>query len=188
MSAEMAIEAIAAEYAKLLGYFTEIRVPYKVKRGNSDIDVLGYNPKTKKILMIECKAGGGPNDYPSDDYRCKKWYREEFKIMMKKWEAFKKSPTNKWGIKKLDEMWFVISASCDDNKKIEKELYKVIHIKIKIIPIHELLLDIINEVKKDKDIRRTRYSNPALEFCRWFIRGHNAGKIDLIDLDKRLKK
>jgi hypothetical protein len=43
------------------------------------------------------------------------------------------------------------------------------------------------EVKKDKGVRRKRYSNPALEFCRWLLRGYEKGHISLIDVDVKLK-
>ena len=82
----------------------------------------------------------------------------------------------------------MICASCDDHKKIEKALSKSVGIKVRIIPIHELLLDLLLAVKEDMYKRRKRYSNPATEFCRWFIRGYVAKKIDLLALDKELKK
>jgi len=43
------------------------------------------------------------------------------------------------------------------------------------------------EVNKDKDIRRKRYPNSALEFCRWLLRSYGAGKLSLIYVDLKLK-
>lgn len=183
----MAIESIAEEYAKFIGYLTETRVPFKLKKGVSDIDVLGYNPKTKKSLMIECKAWGSSNQYPSfNGYES--WFKQQFKELINKWEFFKKSPTNKWNINYLDEIWFIIPGFCDEKAEIEEMLSKEFGKIIKIIPIHELILNIMFEVKKDKDVRRKRYPNPALEFCRWLLRSYETGHLSLIDIDLKLKK
>jgi len=187
MSELMAIESIVEEYAKFLGYFTEHRVPFKLKKGNSDIDVLGYNRKTKKSLMIECKAWGSPNQYYSFN-DSKSWFKKQFQTMIGKWEFFKKSSTNKWNLSKLNEIWFVIPGFCDDRLQTEAEISKELHCTVKIIPIHNLLLDIMFEVKKDKDVRRKRYPNAALEFCRWLLRSYETGHLNLIDVDLKLKK
>lgn len=186
MSETMAIESIAEEYAKFKGYFTETRVPFKFIIGNSDIDVLGYNPKTKNSLVIECKAWGSPDKYPSFDDS--EWFKEIFKQIIKKWDYFKKAPTNKWNLSSLDEIWFVVPGSCDHKSQIEKEVKKELNHNVKIIPIHELILDIMFEVKKDKNVRRKRYSNSALEFCRWLLRSYETGHLNLIDVDLKLKE
>ncbi len=115
MSEAMAIESIVQEYAKFKGYLTETRVPFKLKRGHSDFDVLGFNPKTKSSLVVECKAWGSPDQYPSYN-DSKKWFKEEFEEIIGKWERFKNSPTNKWGLSKLDEIWYVIPGYCDDKE------------------------------------------------------------------------
>lgn len=186
MSEVMAIESIAEEYAKFLGYFTETRVPFKLKKGNSDIDVLGFNPKTKTSLVIECKAWGSPDQYPSFT-NSKKWFKEKLTEIIGKWGYFKKAPTNRWNLKNLDEIWFIIPGFCDDKSKIETEISKELNHDIKIIPIHELILNIMFEVRKDKNIRRKRYANPALEFCRWLLRSYETGHLNLIDIDLELK-
>jgi len=59
MSEEMGIERIAEELAKLEGYLTVCRTPFKKKRGHGDIDIIGYYPQNGKILLLECKAWGG---------------------------------------------------------------------------------------------------------------------------------
>ena len=67
MSEVMAIESIAEEYAKFLGYFTETRVPFRLNGSFSDFDVFGFNPRTHKTIVIECKAWGGSKSYRSCD-------------------------------------------------------------------------------------------------------------------------
>lgn len=186
MSEAMAIESIAEEYAKFLGYFTETRVPFKLKKGNSDIDVLGFNPKTKTSLVIECKAWGSPNQYPSFT-NSKKWFKEKLTEIIGKWSYFKKAKTNRWNLINLDEIWFIIPGFCDDKSKIEAEISKELKHDIKIIPIHELLLNIMFKVREDKNIRRKRYANTALEFCRWLLRSYETGHLNLIDIDLKLK-
>ena len=73
MSEAMAIEKMAENLAKTEGYFaTSTDVPYlrKVdKNGNDkqgkqagDLDVVGLNLENK-LLVIECKAYGGPEEY-----------------------------------------------------------------------------------------------------------------------------
>jgi hypothetical protein len=188
MSELMAIESIAEEYAKLLGYFTRTRVPFKRKVGLPDLDVLGVHPKTKRTIVIECKAWGGPEDYRSFNGR-KDWFKEMFKRIIDNWSFFRRSKINKtkWCLSKLDEIWLVIPGYCDDKLEIQTALSKELRCDIKITPIHELLLNIMLEVKQDKDIRRKRYSNPALEFCRWLLRSYDKGQLNLIDLDLELK-
>ena len=192
----MAIESLAEEYAKFAGYLTETRVPFMTKKrrgskhgGNSDIDVLGYNPKSKKTLIIEVKAWGGPNDYPKYTRKDYGFFNEYMQDMHDSWEQFKSSLTNHWGFRKLDEVWFVFPGYCEDADKdaIEDLLNNKYSFNVKIIPINELLVHILKGVKKDKEIRRKRYENPALEFCRWLLRSHEHGHFDLAEIDQELK-
>lgn len=182
----MAIEVMAEEYAKFLGYFTETRVPFKFNKGNSDIDVLGYNPITKKTLVIECKAWGSPEQYPSYTKK-KEEFLDTFRKIIAKWDYFKASQTNRWNLSNLDTIWYVLPGYCENKLQLEQELSNLFNCEISIIPIHELLLKIMIEVKRDKDIRRKRYSNSALEFCRWLLRSYDAGQLNLIDVDLLLK-
>lgn len=73
MSEAMAIEKMAENLAKTEGYFaTSTDVPYLRKRdknGNDkqgkqagDLDIVGRNLKNE-LLVIECKAYGGPEEY-----------------------------------------------------------------------------------------------------------------------------
>lgn len=187
MGEAMAIESIAEEYARFKGYFTETRVPFKLEIGHSDIDVLGFHPQKGTTLVIECKAWGSPDQYFNfcgDTLG----FRKEFRKIITHWKYFKKSPNNKiWNFNRLDEIWYVIPGYCDDKEEIEGKLSKELNHIIKIIPIHELIRDVMFEVKEDKDKRRKRYSNPALEFCRWLLRCHEKGRLSLVDIDLKLK-
>jgi hypothetical protein len=192
MSEAMAIESITEEFLKFLGYFTETRVHFKKERGgNSDIDVLGYNPKTKKTIAVECKAYGGPDNYFNYDTD-KRFLEIEglFDDLLDGWGRFtdKESKTNKWGFKRLDAMWIVIPGYCEKKEEYKEILKKKFKQEIEIIPIHELIKNLINEVKKDKNLRRKRYSNPALELFRWLLRSHKKGYFDLTDLDSTIKE
>jgi hypothetical protein len=73
MSEAMAIEKMAENLAKTEGYFaTSTNIPYlrkKDKNGNvkqgkqaGDLDVVGHNLENE-LLVIECKAYGGPEEY-----------------------------------------------------------------------------------------------------------------------------
>ena len=186
MSDVMAIESITEEYAKFLWYFTEARVPYKLSTGwISDIDVLGYNPKTKKALAVECKAWGWPSDYPNFTDKDVQSYVDE---SIPKLKTFKSSPTNKRWIKWFDEFRYIVPWSCSHQEELEQRLSKKYKMKITILPIHDLLLNIMSEVKKDMHLRRRRYSNTALEFCRRLIRAYDNGQMDLLDIDTKLSK
>ena len=63
MGEVMAIERIAEELVKLNGYLTVCNMPFKKGRGHGDLDIIGYRPKDKRILVVECKAWGGPDEY-----------------------------------------------------------------------------------------------------------------------------
>lgn len=186
MSEVMAIESIAEEYAKFLGYFTETRVPFKLKKGSSDFDVLGFDRKTGKTIVIECKAWGKSEDYISFDTDVrKKRIKEIIKNIIDNWVYFKKSSNNKWKLSTVDEILLVIPCFC--SRETKKELKNSFKVKVEIMPIHELLMKIMIMVKQDKDKRRKRYSNPALEFCRWLLRSYDSGHLDLTEVDSKLK-
>ena len=103
MSEPMAIELLAEELAKFRGYLTEIRVPFKLEKGGiTDFDVIGYSPQTGKSLVIECKAWGSPNQYSS--FNDIGFFDKEIRRLEKLWGNFICSLTNKWKLKKLDEI------------------------------------------------------------------------------------
>jgi len=189
MSEVMAIESIVEAYAKFKGYFCEMRVPFKLRGGYSDLDIVGFNPKTRATLVVECKAWGSSDYYPScGGSGYKRWFKEEFRRIIKKWDRFKKSPSNRWNLSKLDQIWYVLPGYSQDKEKVEAQLSKELKHSIRIIFIHELIRNVILEVNEDRKKRGKRYSNPALEFCRWLLKCHEKGKLSLIDLDSELKR
>ncbi len=189
MSEVMAIESIVEAYAKFRGYFCEMRVPFKLKRGYSDLDIVGFNPKTGATLVVECKAWGSSDYYPSfDGSDSKRWFKKQFREIIKKWDQFKKSPSNRWKLSKLNQIWYVLPGHFQHKEVFEAQLSKELKHSIKIIFIHELIRNVILEVNKDRKKRGKRYSGPALEFCRWLLKCHEKGKLSLIDLDSELKR
>lgn len=194
MSEEMAIESIAEEYAKLKGYMTETRVHFKLKKSYSDFDVLAYKPFGKKTVVIECKAWGSSNHYMSfETEKHQEKLKKLFKEIIEKWRKYfiNNIAFNKWRIKKLDEIWLIIPGFCKEevrNKIIKMLKKKNKNIEFKIIPIHELILDIMVEIQKDKDIRGKRYSHPVSEFCRWLLRSYEKKCLDLFEVDLKLKE
>jgi hypothetical protein len=200
MSEVMAIESIAAEYAKFKGYFVEARVPFRTdtnKNTLSDIDVIGVKTTRNKkdIVIIECKAWGKANDYL--DYgtpRRKERIKGLFRKMFRNWRKFKKNvEIKRWrdALQNLDALnfWLIIPGFLDITAKreLQKNIIKPVNAEIEIIPIHEMLLDILGEVRKEMRGRGKRYSDSALEFCRWLIRGYESGHLNLIDVDARLQ-
>lgn len=203
MSEVMAIETIVEEYAKFKGYITETRVSLKTKKGgHPDIDIFGYNPKNKRLLMIECKAWGKADDYVSFDTPSRiKRINGVFNDMARRWKDFKDFKKSKladrkrWSFRDLNELWLVIPGYFEKEEsehiqeqiksKIKKKIKSIIDVKI--IPIHEIILGIIKDVNKEKGERGRRYSNPALEFCRWLLRGYENNRLNLTDLGLELK-
>ena len=192
MAEVMAIETIAAEYAKLKWYFTQTRVPFKLKTGISDIDVLGYNPRTRKTIVVECKAWGSPDQYAK--FTWEEWHialrdhEDYFGGIQKRWKKFfVHSDVNKWKLSRLDEIWLVLPGIFPEKDRMEKWLKKELGITCHILPIHELLLRVISGVASDKDVRRKRYEDSAMEFCRWFVRSYNRKAWDLKSLESALQ-
>ncbi|MFA6321813.1 MAG: hypothetical protein WCY36_08180 [Candidatus Omnitrophota bacterium] len=206
MSEVMAIESIVAEYARFQGYFVETRVGVKTKKGaHSDIDVLGFKQdgNLKEALLVECKACGTAGSYP--DHHTKnqvKYIKNLFKKLIERWKWISKEEEQDQRWKKTLKragkitLWVVIGGSFNDTtkktmleNKIKKQYMKVKTIKdVRIIPIHEILLGIIKEVREGKNERGKRYDNAALEFCRWLLRACEHNSIDSIDLDASLIK
>ncbi len=189
MSEGMALEKLAEEHARLQGYFTLVRVPFKPPRakgkkhrGNTDFDVLGYHPRDHKVLIIEVKAYGPPEVYRNWSYR--PWERSITTRWVgnvaKKWSQFVKLEKGRaWGLRveDLGEIRVVIPGFWDvDRKGFEKWLESRIwrkhkfRTKVCVVPIHDLVLDTIRLVSEDKIVRRVRYADTALEAFRWLTR------------------
>jgi len=83
-------------------------VPFKKNIGHGDFDVLGYNPKTKEVLLVDCKARGSPESYPNMDTPARRSeVRERVEELKNDWDCFIKGKTNKWELKKFDEVRLV---------------------------------------------------------------------------------
>jgi hypothetical protein len=189
MTEPMAIEKLVAERYELDGYFTLLRVPFKLKSGSSDLDVIAYDKKTKDTIIIECKAWGSPDDYSNFDTTARrrkiKWL---FKDLKNRAEKFRQSETNVWGIGKPKKLVIVIPGFFDDKEVFENDVSHALKCKVELLPIHELIKELIEKVQTDKDIRRKRYGSTSLEFIRWLIRSYDEGHFNFTDMDLILQR
>lgn len=195
MSEGMALEKLAEEHARLQGYLTLVRVPFKPPkrrgtkhRGNTDFDVLGYSPKSHKVLLVEVKGYGSPHQYPDWSY-----FRDRRDPLtstsvngfvtgaVKKWQAFTRDrAANSWGFRRgdLGEVRVIIPGYWKQDRQrfedyLDSLVLKKCHqrgIRVSVWPVHELILDILRMVKDDKLVRRVRYADTALEAFRWITR------------------
>lgn len=190
MSEGMALEKLAEEHARLQGYLTLVRVPFKRplekgkrNRANTDFDVIGFNRKTGKVLLVEVKGYFAPEAYP--DWSTDGWDRSRVPVFVddlaQKWQEFVvSSGVNDmlgFRLKDLGEIRMVIPGEWpNDRKGFERRLESLVRkrlrrpVRVSILPIHDMLLEIIKLVKTDKDIRRVRYADTALEAFRWLLR------------------
>jgi hypothetical protein len=189
MTEEMATESLVKYHWELKGYLVRTRVPYKVPKGNSDIDVLCFHPKTKKCIIVECKAWGSPEDYRTFRDTPSNW--EEFEYRIKKL-------TNKLALKKAEEVTgveverAVLYTPGDVDPSFNRSLIEFAQknskIPIDIVPIHKLIIDLFSEIALDMRKRRTRYPDTALELIRWFDRCLINNLINLQELEAAIKK
>ena len=188
----MAIESLLEEYARLKGYFTIPRVPFKKKRGHGDIDVLAYNPKEKRLLIIECKAWGPPEEYGRITPKKKNMIIDVANRICENWKDFVRQKANKWSfrLEDLDEVWLIWAGyfrKRDEKEDLEKKITQTFkqkigkNIKFQIYLIHELIEDMIREIRVDKDVRRKRYLDSAFELIRWL---HKVVDKQLINLQE----
>lgn len=122
MSDSMAIEELAASYARLKGYIAETRIPClnredfegnkKVDTQGGDIDIIGRS-SSNKLLAIETKGYGGVESYNN---WCKRdWILEIYNLIdkMLKTKEIRLPRWNKLFKKKdgrFDEIWIIISG------------------------------------------------------------------------------
>lgn len=126
----MAIEILLDNYAKLLGYFTETRVPVLLKETKSgdkkedkqlsDLDVIGHS-LSNNLIIIESKAYGSVEKYSNwcnrnrilDIYNFiyeKKLIKQ---IMIDKWQRiFKKNG--------IGEMWIILPGYFEQKQLIKR--------------------------------------------------------------------
>ncbi len=178
MSEPMALERLVEQWLRFDGYWTLTRVPFKILRrggGNSDFDVLGVNAKGK-VVVAECKAWGRANDYWDFDAKSDRRVIEKLcKKVKKDWPHFKQSYANKRRLKlrRIDTPRLVLPGRLSDpgtKEELESSLTKRCGFDVQIFGIHEVIQKIQDEVEKDKDKRRRRYADTALEMIRWILR------------------
>lgn len=173
----MAIERIAEELAKLEGYLTVTRVPYSTGESNSDLDVVGFRPYENRVLLIECKAWGKPEEYK--DRGTERRIAKVVAIgsdLIQGWQKFVAGPTNYWHFKKGDlaEIRIIVPGHIEQKPRDElvRRLRQVVPagVEVSVIMIHEMLLKVFEVVKTDMKVRRKRYPDSAFEMARWLIR------------------
>jgi hypothetical protein len=239
MSDSMAIEELAANYLKLLGYVTEIRIPClnkytregekKRDKQGTDIDVIGRSP-SNKLVAVEVKGYGMVDTY---DNWCKRDYIETIHYLIDKLHNTQQIRLKAWNKifekkrKKFDEIWVVIPGYFEPSQEIakidgrkqhfdtefmngcidalnkmqssenehserdyvqyyERRLTKHFRVKCRIIPIHELIEELMLEVTKDSYVRRTRYPDTALETFRWMARAVSQNRLDLQKIQEKI--
>jgi len=176
MGEVMAIERIAEELVRFNGYLTVCNMPFKKGRGHGDLDIIGYRPKDKRILVVECKAWGGSDEYKN--FSTQKEIENLRKLVGKiyeDWVAFTKSKTNLWEFKKneLKEIWLIIPGYFKNEetpRQIEEQASSNLGVQVKIMPIHMMIKELFERIKEDKDVRRKRYLDSASELIRWLFR------------------
>ncbi len=174
----MALERLVEQWLRFDGYWTLTRVPFKIKRrggGNSDFDVLGVNAKGE-VVVAECKAGGRASDYFNFDAKWgRRWIEELCEKVKKDWPHFKQSDANKkrLHLRRIDTLRLVLPGRLNNQgtkEKLESSLTKRCGFDVQIFGIHEVIQKIQDNVEKDKNERRRRYADTALEMIRWILR------------------
>lgn len=186
MSEAMALERLAEEWLRFQGFWTQTRVPFRLRGtakkplgSSSDLDVIGIreNEKGLDVVVVEVKGHGAPNVYP--DYTRHGRGREIIKICKEKKKdvrIFERSVRKDWGIHRVNELRLVLGGKLvtagDARRKLEHDLkhrYKL-PFSVRIFSIDEMIRDLVECVRKDKDVRRKRYADSALEMIRWVLR------------------
>lgn len=163
-------------------------VSNKPKRVISDIDVLAYklvNKKRKELIMIEIKGWGSPEEYLN--FNSSRRRDALVKIILKQlcvWNNFVDG-SSEVECDDLDKFILIIPGDINNDAKkyiinsviaklsYDPKLNKCFMNKtnfIEILPIHELIEDIVKVIKADMYVRRKRYQSEALELIRWIIR------------------
>lgn len=63
MAEAMTVETILEADLLLRGFWTRVRFPFQTDNGGwSDIDVLGYNPERRELVLAESKVRGPKKD------------------------------------------------------------------------------------------------------------------------------
>ena len=181
MSEAMAVERMVEEWLRFQGHWTQTRVPFKKPRGgNSDINVIGANLQRKRprVVVVEVKGHGSPSAYP--DYTSPGRARQIEDLCKKEKRSIKQflhSPAAKHlGVTKVDELRLVEPGRLGPLGKRREDLEHTLRQKyrlpfeLRIVSIDEVIKDLFKRVTTDKDERRKRYADTALEMIRWITR------------------
>jgi hypothetical protein len=189
MTEIMAIEKIAEEHAKLEGFLTITRVPYKKVKNYGDLDILAYSPEDGFLMLIDVKARGKVERYTNaNTEKGREYIERRISGLMTYWPKFVSGNTNRWKFKKLDKIRLIVDGPFDAKHQFQEDLTKKFEVPVELLPIHELFEQIILRVNVDMRVRRKRYPDTALEFIRWLIKCVNAKKLSLKDLENQLFK
>ncbi len=178
MSETMALESLAEQWLRSQGYWTQTRVPFKKRKGNSDLDVIGVNLQGRgRVVVIECKGWYGPKDYPTFTSKGKKqdvvWLCQKAKEDLKYFLGSRASKDR--GIARVDEFRLVLPGYLPDGAKrrdMETQVKKRCRLPwdLRLFSVHEIIRDLQTWVKRDMYVSRKRYSDTSLEMLRWVWR------------------
>lgn len=173
----MAIESIVEEYFNLQGYLTQTRVNIKKSKSygySNEFDVLAFHPGNKEFKIIEVKATGKYNNYSLTGSTKKKLFNEiDIKDKIKR---LLDEYNDKYNLRDYSKYYVIVAPiepEKDFNNEKQKLPKKLDHIKIEILPIHQLFLSYIKEVYnqfKDRRIPHKRYAHPVSEFWKQTFR------------------
>lgn len=97
--------------------------------------------------------------------------------------------TNKWGFRTFDKIRLVVDGHfpTDGRERFQKELKTMAGCEVEILPIHEMIEQLFLMIKEDKNNRRKRYPDTALEMLRWLLRSMENKALNLKELEKKLE-
>ena len=161
----------------------------KAKKGISDIDIIAYKRDKDELIMIECKGWGSPEKY--GHFNSPKKIEMLARVIIKRlcvWDNYANN-SKEFNYNELKKFVIIIPGAIREESKndVKKRVIDKIRqnpllrkyvdarrntlkVEIDIKPIHELILGLVEEVKRDMVIRRKRYQNEALELIRWLIK------------------
>lgn len=185
----MAIESLLAALWELDGYITKTRIPYKVSRGYSDIDVIGLSGNA--IRIGECKARFDSktvmvvSDETKDFYD--DWLREwgTFALRLEDfWKTGYEWLPNREEVQSLD-LWFCANIHFqhpDIGNKAANDFLEAIYdgvphglktkTETRVVSTYEVVMRIFEKMEEDigeYDWHR-RYGNPILDTLREMLR------------------
>lgn len=76
---------------------------------------------------------------------------------------------------------------CDLLQDAEKYLSQKYGLRVRLLPVHLLIEELIIGISSDMTLRRKRYASPAAELIRWLVRAVRNDVLDLADIEKKLK-